>query len=54
MGRAELQFQNFIRGGLKVELYQSERSLRKVWQFRAAIFAVKCRGKIVIFGTTLS
>ena len=38
MGRAELQFQNFTRGGLKVELCQSERSLRKVWQFRAAIF----------------
>ena len=42
MGRAELQFQNFTRGGLKVELCQSERSLRKVWQFRAAIF----RGEI--------
>ena len=38
MGRAELQFQNFTRGGLRVELCQSERSLRKVWQFRAAIF----------------
>ena len=42
MGRAELQFQNFTRGGLKVELCQSERRLRKVWQFRAAIF----RGEI--------
>jgi hypothetical protein len=38
MGRAELQFQNFSCGGLKVELCQSERSLRKVWRFRAAIF----------------
>ena len=42
MGRAELQFQNFTRGGLKVELCQSERRLRKVWQFRVAIF----RGEI--------
>ena len=42
MGRAELQFQNFTRGGLKVELCQYERRLRKVWQFREAIF----RGEI--------
>ena len=38
MGRAELQFQNFTAVVLKVELCQSERSLRKVWRFRAAIF----------------
>ena len=38
MGRPELQFQNFTRGGLKVELCQSDQSLRKLWQFRNAIF----------------
>ena len=42
MARAELQCENFTRGGRKGELCQSERSLRKVWQFRAAIF----RGEI--------
>ena len=38
MGRPELQFQNFTRGGLKVELCQSEQSLRKLWHFRNTIF----------------
>ena len=38
MGRPELQFQNFTRGGLKVELCQSARSLGQLWQFRNAIF----------------
>ena len=38
MGRPELQFQSFTRGGLKVELCQSARSLGQLWQFRNAIF----------------
>ena len=38
MGRPELQFQNFTRGGLKVELCQTARSLGQLWQFRNAIF----------------
>jgi hypothetical protein len=38
MGCAELQFENFTRGNLKVELCQSDRSLQQVWEFRSAIF----------------
>jgi hypothetical protein len=38
MGCAELQFENFMRGNLKVELCQSDRSLQQVWEFRSAIF----------------
>ena len=38
MGRPELQFQNFTRGGLKVELCHTARSLGQLWQFRNAIF----------------
>ena len=44
MGRAELQFQNFTRGGLKVELCQSARSLGQLWQFRNAIFSGGMQG----------
>ena len=44
MGRPELQFQNFTRGGLKVELCQSARSLGQLWQFRNAIFSGGMQG----------
>lgn len=44
MGRAELQFENFTRGNLKVELCQSDRSLRQVWEFRSTIFRGDMQG----------
>ena len=44
MGRAELHFENFTRGNLKVELCQSDRSLQQVWQFRSAIFRGDMQG----------
>ena len=44
MGRAELQFENFTRGNLKVELCQSDRSLQQVWRFRSAIFRGDMQG----------
>ena len=44
MGRPELQFQNFTRGDLKVELCQTARSLGQLWQFRNAIFSGGMQG----------
>ena len=44
MGRAELHFENFTRGNLKVELCQSDRSLQQVWRFRSAIFCGDMQG----------
>jgi len=54
MGRPELQFQNFTRGGLKVELCQTARSLGQLWQFRNAIFRRGCREMTVIFGMRIT
>jgi len=44
MGRAELHFENFTRGNLKVELCQSDRSLQQVWRFLCAIFRGDMQG----------
>ena len=44
MGRAELHFENFTRGNLKVELCQSDRSLQQVWRFRSVIFRSDIQG----------
>ena len=41
---AELHFENFTRGNLKVELCKSDRSLQQVWRFRSAIFRVEMQG----------
>ena len=44
VGRPELQFENFTRGNLKVELCQSDRSLQQVWRFLCAIFRGDMQG----------
>ena len=44
MGRAELQFENFSRGNLTVELCQPDRSLQQVWRFRSAVFRGEMQG----------
>jgi hypothetical protein len=44
MGRPELQFENFTRGNLKVELCQSDRRLQQVWRFRSAVFRGDMQG----------
>ena len=44
MARAELHFENFTRGNLKVELCQSDRSLQQVWRFRSVIFCSDMQG----------
>ena len=44
MARAELHFENFTRGNLKVELCQSDRSLQQVWWFRSVIFRSDMQG----------
>ena len=44
MGRAELHFENFTRGNLKVELCQSNRSLQQIWRFRSVIFRSNMQG----------
>ena len=45
MGCPDLQFENFTRGNLKVELCQSDRRLQQVWQFRSAIFRGDMQGR---------
>lgn len=44
VGRPELQFENFTRGNLTVELCQSDRSLQQVWRFLCAIFRGDMQG----------
>ena len=44
VGRPELQFGNFTRGNLKVELCQSDCSLQQVWRFLCAIFRGDMQG----------